>query len=104
MNNQASNKILKILEEPPLIHIIFVGNSKDELLPTVFQLDYICPNFTDSGTNEYLISLGVDSSKSNVIWHYRRRFKAISLTANKTTFRFREDFITWMRLCFFDKK
>ena len=106
MNNQASNKILKILEEPPSnTYIIFVGNSKDELLPTVLsrlQITYI-PNFTDSEINEYLISLGVDSSKSNVISKLvdGDLSKAISLTSNKTNDSvLEEDFITWMRLCF----
>jgi len=107
MNNSASNKILKILEEPPKNTLfLLVAEDTDQLLPTIIsrtQIVKLAP-LSDQEIVQGLVSqfnipkeqaIGVSHLASG---NYQR---AIKLTKENKIGDFnRTEFAAWMRLCF----
>ncbi|NQU33778.1 MAG: DNA polymerase III subunit delta' [Bacteroidetes bacterium] len=106
MNESASNKLLKTLEEPPNNTIlILIGEKYEQLIPTVrsrAQLVKI-PRLSNEDISSQLINKGVSESESEDIallsngnWNLALEIKenAIETQANFLNFR------KWLRLCF----
>jgi len=107
MNNAASNKILKILEEPPKNTLfILVAEDTDQLLPTIIsrtQIIKLSP-LSDSEITQGLISqFNIPNAQAQGISHLASgNYQiAVKLThENKIGDFNRNEFTAWMRLCF----
>lgn len=107
MNTQASNKLLKLIEEPPAkTYFIFITDNKQHLLPTIssrLQLIDI-PQPKEKEIEEYL------KNEFKIDDHLASKYTAISnRNLNKAIeFHFKTSavssflplFIKWMRLCY----
>lgn len=112
MNTQASNKILKVLEEPPEKTLfILIARSQEQLLPTIISRTQLIkiPRLLDSEILTALRQeLGADELEANVItpladgnWNEAARILFSEEAAREQT----EEYLQWMRSCFgYDKK
>jgi len=110
MNTETNNKLLKILEEPPLdTKFILISENTENILPTVLsrcQIHYLNP-LSASTIEQELIKKGIDrkvalkvSKQANGSWT-----KALELLEeNRTEEEFQKDFIEWVRTAFMAKK
>lgn len=107
MNNDCSNKILKVLEEPnPNSLLLLVGHNTDELLATIISRVQIIKinKLSDSDIKQGLLEKeGVpeDLAESLSILANSNFNKALELVKNPDgDERFIDLFQTWMRLCY----
>ncbi len=106
MNETASNKLLKTLEEPPdSTIIILIGEKYEQLLPTVRSRSQLfkVPKLSDSDIASQLIKEGTENTRAEDIailangnWNLA---KEISNNTEDTQFNF-INFRKWLRLCF----
>jgi DNA polymerase-3 subunit delta' len=107
MNDKAANKILKILEEPPKNTLfLLVSEDTDQLLPTIIsrtQIVKLAPLTDQEVANGLITQFKTPTDQANGIAHlasgsYQR---AIKLTKENKIGEFnRNEFASWMRLCF----
>lgn len=108
MNINASNKILKFLEEPPAdTHIILTAPSTDGLLPTILsrvqQIDI--PPIASADIREALEGRAEDTPVEDVVEKAQGDYnKALKLLKGRVSPEFEELFIQWVRTAFQVKK
>ena len=107
MNLQASNKLLKLIEEPPENTIlIFVSDQPNSLIQTIYsRLQHIqVPSLSVDHISQYLRNyFSVDEVEANSIANSSSTnlHRAISLFLSKeNTKEYLSLFIKWMRLCY----
>ena len=106
MRQEASNKLLKIIEEPPdKTLFLLVTENSDMLLPTILsRLQLIKINrLSDKEIRNALIERNIDEQSAHSIAHLADGdyHLALKLSAEGTVEKsFEETFIEWMRLCF----
>ncbi|MFZ4784889.1 MAG: ATP-binding protein [Flavobacteriales bacterium] len=106
IRQDAANKLLKTLEEPPEGTLfIFVSNSVERLLSTVLSRVQVLhvPKIPDDVIHRELISRGVDETAAAGITHYVDgnwwRAELLSSSKDPNEF-FSTQFIGWMRNCY----
>jgi DNA polymerase-3 subunit delta' len=111
MNTQASNKLLKFLEEPPeKTIIILVAESADQFLPTIISRTQILeiPRISDEELEEYLLKNNLcklEDSKKIVLQSQGDLNTALSIiSSGENQSEFEELFINWVRFAFKVKK
>jgi DNA polymerase-3 subunit delta' len=107
MNDQAANKILKILEEPPKNTLfLLVSEDTDQLLPTIIsrtQIVKLAPLTDQEVASGLITQFKIPTTQASGMAHlasgsYQR---AIKLTKENKIGEFnRNEFVSWMRLCF----
>lgn len=107
MNQQASNKLLKLIEEPPKnTYLLFVSEKKEQLLATIqSRLQTIeVPDYSDQEINQILIDqyqLSEKESKTISAISFGNMSKAIQCIENENQKDiYLSPFINWMRLCY----
>jgi len=107
MNNVASNKLLKIIEEPPAnTLIVLVSNDDEKIITTIrsrTQLTKISLPTVQEGVSYLNNTIGIGSDAGEELIHLSERnlHKAIWLSKNMESGNTNLDmFIKWMRLCY----
>lgn len=106
MKEDTSNKLLKILEEPPEKTIfLLVAGSKENMLATILSRVQVVqvPKLEDQSMVASLLEMGVDEAKANSIAHFAdgNWWKALRLVGSENP---NETlailFQAWMRFCY----
>ena len=106
MNIQASNKLLKIIEEPPQKTLfLLVAESTENMLATVLSRTQLLkvPRYSDQEVLNYLTNLGVEQAKAKMISNLvdGNINEALQLAEHvEDSEQNTLNFIQWMRLCF----
>ena len=107
MNTSASNKLLKIIEEPPEKTLfVLVAESQENIIPTIISRTQIVkiPDLKEAEIATFLQEkYGVEKESSQVVAHLSERniSRAISLLNQQESASFNFDnFVEWMRLCY----
>ena len=111
MNLQASNKLLKLIEEPPEnTYFILVSENKNKILPTIYSRlqnivvqkmelnaisNFMIKNFNFLNQNQKLLAnLSAGNLNKAIIYHLNsRNIQNLNISL----------FIKWMRLCYTKK-
>jgi DNA polymerase III subunit delta' len=106
MNESASNKLLKTLEEPPDgTIIIMTGEKYEQLLPTIRSRAQLVkvPRLTNENISSCLIQKGLNQEESNDIallsngnWNLAKEIEQDAGETHSNFLNFRK----WLRLCF----
>lgn len=107
MNATASNKLLKIIEEPPNQTLfLLVAESQENIISTIISRTQIIkiPGLTANDVSIFLQNKkGLSADHSAVIAHLSEgnitRAVALISEQDSASFNF-ENFVTWMRLCY----
>ncbi len=107
MNVAASNKLLKVIEEPPEKTLfLMVAHHTENILPTILSRTQVVsvPRFTNAAIEEYLIEraqLEFDTAKNVASLAEGNLQEAIRITkASEEGSDNFSRFVEWMRLCF----
>ncbi len=107
MNLQASNKLLKIIEEPPKDTLfLLVSENQEKIIPTILSRTQLVkvPRLKEAILTDYLIrEKGLPKNEAETFAHLSEGNVALafSLMENKEQASFNLDnFIKWMRLCY----
>ena len=107
MNGQASNKLLKFIEEPPDKTVfLLVAEDQEQIITTIRSRTQIVklPRLKEKEIATYLeTEKGIPANDSIIIAHLAEGDvgKAIHLISEQTEANFNfENFVNWMRLCY----
>ena len=107
MNGQASNKLLKFIEEPPDKTVfLLVAEDQEQIITTIRSRTQIVklPRLKEKEIATYLeTEKGIPANESIIIAHLAEGDvgKAIHLISEQTEANFNfENFVNWMRLCY----
>lgn len=107
MNGQASNKLLKFIEEPPDKTVfLLVAEDQEQIIATIRSRTQIVklPRLKEKEIANYLdTEKGIPADDSIIIAHLAEGDvgKAIHLISEQTEANFNfENFVNWMRLCY----
>ncbi|NQX81817.1 MAG: DNA polymerase III subunit delta' [Flavobacteriaceae bacterium] len=107
MNIATSNKLLKLIEEPPTDTIfLLTTHNEDLLLDTIKSRcqKIVIPSYSDSNIADYLLeykNIDIDEAKNISFQSDRNLNKAIKLLdSNENSSEFEDYFVTWVRAAF----
>ena len=106
MHNSASNKLLKVLEEPPVkTHFLLVSHNPDSLLDTIKSRCYkiFVPGFSDTEISNFLINKGIEKEQAQSIAQFAEGDLNDALKVADDSNRLKtyaESFKIWTRACF----
>jgi len=107
MNGNASNKLLKFIEEPPDKTVfLLVAEDQEQIIATIRSRTQIIklPRLKEVEVATYLeTEKGITASDSKIIAHLAEGdvAKAVHLISEQTVVNFNfENFVNWMRLCY----
>ncbi len=107
MNGNASNKLLKFIEEPPDKTVfLLVAEDQEQIIATIRSRTQIIklPRLKEIEVATYLeTEKGITASDSKIIAHLAEGdvAKAVHLISEQTVANFNfENFVNWMRLCY----
>lgn len=106
MNNAAANKLLKLIEEPPVKTIfLLVTENKDQIINTIYSRCQVLefPNLSENDLVKALESKNLDINNAYKIAHqcegnYNKAIKLINQSHQQNPFE--ELFIIWVRAAF----
>lgn len=107
MNQSASNKLLKLIEEPPAKTLfILVSEDKEQIITTILSRTQLVtiPRVNEVQIQEYLkAAKGLSEEDAHTVAHLAQGnvSEALNLIEHKDLAQFNfENFVDWMRMCY----